>query len=100
MDETAPFRPLLLRAAGITKRFGALVALDGVDFDVPRHTLVSLIGPNGAGKTVFFDILTGITGRPSGAIWFNGRDLAGLTPAQRAGLGIARTFQNIRLFAK
>jgi branched-chain amino acid transport system ATP-binding protein len=99
MDETAPFRPLLLRMAGISKRFGALVALDGVDFDVPRHTLVSLIGPNGAGKTVFFDILTGITAPTGGVIWFNGRNIAGLAPAQRAGLGLARTFQNIRLFA-
>ncbi len=99
MDATAPFRPLVLRAEGITKHFGALVALDGLDFDIPRHSIVSLIGPNGAGKTVFFNILTGVERAEKGRIWLDGRALLGLTPAQVAARGVARTFQSIRLFA-
>ena len=99
MDETGPYRPLVLRATGVTKHFGALVALDGLDFTIPRHAIVSLIGPNGAGKTVFFNILTGVTKPSSGAIWFNGAEITGFPPAQVAALGITRTFQSIRLFA-
>ncbi|HMA34534.1 MAG TPA: ABC transporter ATP-binding protein [Chloroflexia bacterium] len=98
MDATAPFRPLMLRATGISKRFDALLALDGFDLDVPRHGLISVIGPNGAGKSVFFDIVTGITPPAGGTIWFNGRDITGLPPNQVAAVGIARTFQTSRLF--
>src|SRR3954447_10860325 len=98
MDETALYRPLLLRASGIGKRFGALVALKAFDFDIPRHAIVSLIGPNGAGKTIFFNILTGMYRPDGGEIWFNGRNVCGLSADQIAALGIARTFQNIRLF--
>src|SRR5438477_7204935 len=100
MDETALYRPLLLRAVGITKTFGALVALDGLDFDVPRHGIVSLIGPNGAGKTVFFNLLTGLVKPDSGKVWFNGEQITGLPPDRITRLGIARTFQGIRLFKK
>lgn len=100
MDATAPFRPLVLRAAGITKHYGALVALDGVDLEIPRHAIVSLIGPNGAGKTVFFNILTGVDTPSSGAIWFDGRPITGLPPAEIAARGIARTFQGIRVFGQ
>ena len=64
MDETGPYRKTLLRATGITKRFGALAALRGVDFDMPRHGIVSIIGPNGAGKTVLFDILSPASASP------------------------------------
>ncbi len=99
MDETAPYRPLLLRAVGVTKQFGSLVALDGIDFDVPRHAIVSLIGPNGAGKTIFFNILSGIHAPDGGAIWFDGQLLLGRPPHAIAALGIARTFQNSRVFA-
>jgi branched-chain amino acid transport system ATP-binding protein len=99
MDETAPYRPLLLRAVGITKRFGALVALDGIDLVIPRHTISSVIGPNGAGKTVFFDVLSGIYKPTGGAIWFDGQSIAGLAPDRIAQLGIGRTFQNMRVFA-
>jgi branched-chain amino acid transport system ATP-binding protein len=99
MDETGPYRPLLLRAVGVTKQFGSLVALDGIDFDVPRHAIVSLIGPNGAGKTIFFNILSGIHQPDGGAIWFDGQALVGRPPHAIAALGIARTFQNSRLFA-
>src|SRR5689334_21508950 len=98
MEATAPYRPLVLRAAGITKQFGALVALDGFDFDLPRHTIASVIGPNGAGKTVFFDIVTGVAKADTGVIWFDGRPIRGLPPAQIADRGIARTFQGIRVF--
>ncbi len=96
--DTANYRPLLLRAEGITKRFGELVALDSVDFDIPRHAIVSLIGPNGSGKTVLFKILTGIYRPDRGDVWFNGRGIGSLAPHQVTELGIAQTFQNIRLF--
>jgi branched-chain amino acid transport system ATP-binding protein len=98
MDETAPFRPLVLHATGITKHFGDLVALDGVDLTIPRHAIVSLIGPNGAGKTVFFNILTGFSRPDGGVIRFDGQPIQGRSPDQITALGIARTFQNIRLF--
>ncbi|HUP28375.1 MAG TPA: ABC transporter ATP-binding protein [Chloroflexia bacterium] len=96
--DTAQYRPLVLRATGISKRFGALVALDSIDFDIPRHGIVSLIGPNGSGKTVLFKILTGIYKPDGGDIWFNGRSIGQLAPDQVTQLGIAQTFQNIRLF--
>jgi len=98
MDDTGPYRRTLLRARGVTKRFDALPALGGVDFDMPRHGIVSVIGPNGAGTTVFFNILTGIIKPDAGDIWFNGRRITGLRPDVITELGIARTFQNIRLF--
>ena len=97
--DTANYKPLLLRALGVTKRFGALVALNAVDLEVPRNSIVSLIGPNGSGKTVFFNILTGLYKPDGGQIWFNGADISGLPAAQVTTLGIARTFQNIRLFS-
>ena len=96
--DTANYRPLLLRAIGITKRFGELVALDHIDFDIPRHSIVSLIGPNGSGKSVLFKILTGIYRPDTGEVWFNGRNIGNLAPHQVTELGIAQTFQNIRLF--
>ncbi len=98
MDDTGPYRKTLLRATGVMKRFDALPALGDVDFDMPRHGIVSVIGPNGAGKTVFFNVLTGIVKPDAGDIWFNGRRITGLRPDIITELGIARTFQNIRLF--
>ncbi len=98
MDDTGPYRKTLLRATGVMKRFDALPALGGVDFEMPRHGIVSVIGPNGAGKTVFFNVLTGIVKPDAGDIWFNGRRITGLRPDIITELGIARTFQNIRLF--
>jgi branched-chain amino acid transport system ATP-binding protein len=98
MDETGPYRKSLLRAEGITKRFDALPALGGVDFEMPRHGIVSIIGPNGAGKTVFFNVLTGLAKPDGGNIWFNGQRITGFPPDRITRLGIARTFQNIRLF--
>ena len=96
--DTANYRPLLLRATAVSKSFDALVALNGIDLEVPRHGIVSLIGPNGSGKTVFFNILTGLHKADGGDIWFNGKSIRGLMPSQITALGIARTFQNTRLF--
>ncbi|MGI8589278.1 MAG: ABC transporter ATP-binding protein [Chloroflexia bacterium] len=98
MDDTGLYRPLLLRAIGITKTFAELAALDGIDFEIPRHAIVSIIGPNGAGKTVFFNILSGVYKPSGGEIWFNGGPITGLPPDRVAALGITRTFQNTRLF--
>jgi len=98
MDDTGPYRKTLLRTTGIVKRFEALTALRSVDFEMPRHGIVSVIGPNGAGKTVFFNVLTGINKPDAGEIWFNGHRITGLRPDLITELGIARTFQNLRLF--
>jgi branched-chain amino acid transport system ATP-binding protein len=87
-----------LTAEGITVRFGGLVAVNAVDFDIPRGGIVSLIGPNGAGKTTFFNALTGLYRVTEGRVVLGNRDITGLPPHRIAGLGVARTFQNIRLF--
>ncbi len=92
-------RPALLVAEGITMRFGGLVAVNSVDFTIPQGTIVSLIGPNGAGKTTFFNTITGIYKPTSGRMTFDGREITGTDPSRITSLGIARTFQNIRLFA-
>jgi branched-chain amino acid transport system ATP-binding protein len=87
-----------LNAEHISIRFGGLVAVDDVSFNVPRHGIVSLIGPNGAGKTTFFNILTGLYSPTEGRVYLDGRDVTGRKPHRIAALGLARTFQNIRLF--
>ncbi len=89
----------MLSAQGITMRFGGLVAVNNVDFDIPRGGIVSIIGPNGAGKTTFFNTITGLYKPTSGRMIFEGRDITGASPSDITALGIARTFQNIRLFA-
>jgi branched-chain amino acid transport system ATP-binding protein len=89
----------ILEARGISKVFGGLVAVDDVDFAVPRHGIVSIIGPNGAGKTTFFNMLTGLYKPTTGRIAFDGRDISHERPDRITARGIARTFQNIRLFA-
>jgi branched-chain amino acid transport system ATP-binding protein len=88
----------LLEAVQIRKEFGGLIAVNDVDFVIPRGTIVSLIGPNGAGKTTFFNILTGVYKPTSGGVFFDGQPIAGLPPHKVTLLGMARTFQNIRLF--
>jgi branched-chain amino acid transport system ATP-binding protein len=88
----------LLEAVQIRKEFGGLIAVNDVDFVIPRGTIVSLIGPNGAGKTTFFNILTGVYKPTSGGVSFDGQPIAGLPPHKVTLLGMARTFQNIRLF--
>jgi branched-chain amino acid transport system ATP-binding protein len=89
---------MLLRARNVTKRFGGLFAVDDVAFEIPELAIVGLIGPNGAGKTTFFNMIAGLYRPTSGSIEFQGRPIAGLPPHQITRLGIARTFQNIRLF--
>jgi branched-chain amino acid transport system ATP-binding protein len=101
-----PESDLLVTARGVTKRFGGLLAVNSVDFDIPRGSIVSLIGPNGAGKTTFFNMITGFYKPTTGRIVFDGRVIAeqrgrgvrSLPPHAVTALGIGRTFQNIRLF--
>jgi branched-chain amino acid transport system ATP-binding protein len=88
----------LLRANRLTKRFGGLTAVDGVSISIAPRSIVSIIGPNGAGKTTFFNMLTGLYKPTSGHILFEGRDVTRARPDRRTKLGVARTFQNIRLF--
>jgi len=89
----------LLEIRGVTKRFGGLLALGGVDLRLEEGMIASLIGPNGAGKTTLFHILTGIYRPDHGEIRFGERSLVGLSPDRITKIGICRTFQNIRLFA-
>ncbi len=89
----------LLAVDNIAKRFGGITALDGVSLAVEAGEIYGLIGPNGAGKTTLFNVLTGLYTPSDGAIGFNGQSLGGLKPNQVLQLGLARTFQNIRLFA-
>jgi branched-chain amino acid transport system ATP-binding protein len=88
----------LLVARGITKRFGGLIAVNGVDFSIDERSIVSLIGPNGAGKTTFFNMIAGLYTPTAGQIQFQGMNITGRKPHAITRLGIARTFQNIRLF--
>jgi len=88
----------ILEAVKIRKEFGGLIAVNDVDFTIPRGSIVSLIGPNGAGKTTFFNILTGVYKPTSGAVVFQDQLVSGLPPHKVTTLGMARTFQNIRLF--
>ncbi len=89
----------LLTATGITKRFGGLTALDAVSLTVEQGEIYGLIGPNGAGKTTLFNILTGVYASDIGEILFKNKYLQNSKPHIAANAGIARTFQNIRLFA-
>lgn len=86
------------RLMGVTVRFGGLVALDSVDMIVNHGEIVGVIGPNGAGKTTLFNCITGLQRVDRGRILFAGRDITRLRPHQRSRLGIARTFQTVRLF--
>lgn len=88
----------VIEANKITKKFGGLIAVSEVDFHIDKEEIVGLIGPNGAGKTTFFNLLTGLYVPTSGDIKINGEKTNGLKPYQIAYKGIARTFQNIRLF--
>ncbi|MCB0100849.1 MAG: ABC transporter ATP-binding protein [Anaerolineales bacterium] len=88
----------LLQTNNVVKRFGGLTAVNKMTFSVEAGKIVSIIGPNGAGKTTFFNTLTGIYTPEEGQIQFKDKSLLGLRPDQVAATGIARTFQNIRLF--
>src|SRR4051812_13347494 len=96
-------RPLsgdnLLEAQRCSKVFGGLVAVNDVTFSIPRQSIVSIIGPNGAGKTTFFNMLTGLYTPTTGQITFDGQDTTRMRPDKITDYGIARTFQNIRLWA-
>ena len=97
---------LLVRSRGVTKKFGGLTAVNNVDFDIPRGSIVSLIGPNGAGKTTFFNMITGYYVPTAGDITFDGqaitspdgKKIKSKKTHEVTALGIGRTFQNIRLF--
>jgi branched-chain amino acid transport system ATP-binding protein len=89
----------LLRASGVGKRFGGVLALSNVSFAIAKGEIYGLIGPNGAGKTTLFNVLTGIYAPDHGSFHLSGKIITGLKPDQVARAGIARTFQNIRLFA-
>jgi ABC-type branched-subunit amino acid transport system ATPase component len=89
---------LLLDVSGLRKEFGGLVAVNDVDFSIPRGAIRSLIGPNGAGKTTFFNMITGVYKPTAGVVVFDGHDVTGKPPHHVTERGIGRTFQNIRLF--
>ena len=88
----------LLVATDVTKRFGGLLAVNDVDFSIPRGAIVSLIGPNGAGKTTFFNMITGLYKPTAGKVIFDGKNITAKRPHEVVRAGIGRTFQNIRLF--
>ena len=89
----------LLEVADLAQHFGGLKAIDNVSLTIGSGEIVSVIGPNGAGKTTFFNVLTGVYAGTRGTITFDGRRILGLPSHEITALGIARTFQNIRLFA-
>ena len=89
---------VLLEMRNVTKRFGGLQALTGVDVLLEEKMITGLIGPNGAGKTTLFNTITGVYAPEKGSILFLGREIIKKKPHEITALGIARTFQNIRLF--
>ncbi len=88
----------LLESKQLTKAFGGLVAVDQIDLTIEKGMIAGLIGPNGAGKTTYFNMVTGLYKPTSGELTFNGKTLVGLRPNKITARGIARTFQNVRLF--
>jgi branched-chain amino acid transport system ATP-binding protein len=88
----------VLEATNVSKIFGGLVAVNDVNFSVPERGIVSLIGPNGAGKTTFFNCMTGLYKPTTGRVVFDGKDITGKRPDIVTRAGVARTFQNIKLF--
>lgn len=98
IEQVATDKKVILSARQVTIKFGGLAAVNNLSVDVEQGEIISIIGPNGAGKTTFFNSITGTVQTTSGEIWFEGENLVGLPPDQVARRGIARTFQNIRLF--
>ena len=90
--------PVVLEARGLSKRFGGIIAADGLDLDLRRGTITALVGPNGAGKTTVFNLLTGFIPPDSGSVKLNGRELVGATPDKVARAGMVRSWQDVRLF--
>jgi branched-chain amino acid transport system ATP-binding protein len=99
-DELSPATAPVLDVQALTKAFGGLVAVNTVDLSVGCNEIVGLIGPNGAGKTTLFNVVTGVYSPTYGRIVFEGHDIGGSRPSKITKLGIARTFQNIRLFSE
>jgi len=89
---------VLLRLSGLSKRFGGLQAISDVSLDLPAGLITTLVGPNGAGKTTLFNMITGHLAPTAGAVYWHGKPLAGLAPWQIARRGVARSFQDLRLF--
>src|SRR4051794_10225555 len=89
---------MMLELNHVSRSFGGLQALKEVSLNVPNHQIIGLIGPNGAGKTTLINIISGLDHPTSGTIQFKGQNIHNLAPHQVARLGIARTYQNIRLF--
>ena len=90
---SADLRPEIIKAEGVTKRFGALIAVDRVDYSLRRHEVAGIIGSNGAGKTTFFNLLTGYFRPDAGIILHKGEDISRMAPEQRVARGLMRTFQ-------
>ena len=88
----------MLEISRLTRRFGGLFAVNDVSFSVGAGEVVSVVGPNGAGKTTLFNLITGVLKPDGGRVVFDGKDITGAAPHRLAAMGIARTFQNIRLF--
>jgi len=88
----------ILQTVAVNKQFGGLAAVSGLDIDVQEGEIIGLIGPNGAGKTTSFNLITGVYKPTSGSILFAGREISGMKPHAITHMGVARTFQNIRLF--
>jgi branched-chain amino acid transport system ATP-binding protein len=88
----------ILELRGVTRRFGGLVAVDRLDLEVPEGCVFGLIGPNGAGKTTVFNVITGASPASEGHVLFGGHDVTAMQPYAISRAGVARTFQNIRLF--
>ncbi len=87
---------MILKVENVTKRFGGLVALNNVSFDVKENEILGIIGPNGAGKTTLFNVISGVYKPEEGRVIFDGKDITGLSPFKIARLGIARTFQIVK----
>jgi len=89
----------VIEMRNVTMRFGGLTAVSQLGITIPKNSIVGLIGPNGAGKTTVFNVLTGFYTPQEGSVTFNGRDITGMKPHRICAAGMARTFQNIRLFS-
>jgi branched-chain amino acid transport system ATP-binding protein len=90
---SADLRTEIIKAEGVTKRFGGLVAVDRVDYSLREHEVAGIIGSNGAGKTTFFNLLTGYYPPDEGSILYKGSDVTRMTPQERVAIGMMRTFQ-------
>ena len=89
---------MLLETQKVTKAFGGLKANNEIDFHIDEGEIVAIIGPNGSGKTTFYNVITGIGQATSGKVFFKGKDITHMAPQKITAMGMARTFQNIRLF--